>query len=365
MPRDNQDLLGLRTPKPASASRILRSGASQILSTQPLDIAGTSEQPQESYPFEIRTVLDVIHVRLCPIIALHPQNGWVLLHCEFCHGNSTKKGGYLIGLWGLRQHMTNSHPDLFQVDVTEGSWWDNCQAHTLDIKAIEDIVEDLKAGRSPIELRICSNLDLRHAADIYPEVQPDSQENAEPNPPNGLRSVLDPNSSRDLSKLVIIEHPHHGWVELRCPECGSNTKSKSVNVPMSGILGMRGHLSARHSDLYGKVSVDLVLDICAYELSAAELEQIQRNLAAGREVNAPPSKVARKSAASVFSPQGRYLEDDDEVDDEAEDLDSVLGSHEPGTGTQGEKALREFRRGSQKANHKPTHSLSSEDLDTL
>ncbi|KAE9989633.1 hypothetical protein EG327_002434 [Venturia inaequalis] len=103
----------------------------------------------------------------CPVIVRHAQLGWLELWCNICGGNSQKDGKYLLGIAGLRRHLSHKHSKTstgtrhFDSDYVLGK----C-VHKLTSAEVDTYAKAIEEGRDPITKRPCSADDGELTTDL-------------------------------------------------------------------------------------------------------------------------------------------------------------------------------------------------------
>ncbi|KAF2427419.1 hypothetical protein EJ08DRAFT_699644 [Tothia fuscella] len=327
---DPQSVGTSQRPRAASTAG-RRSVRHNVALTQTQRISSTvqaSVDAEHDYPFETRIVEGVMLVVACPIIVLHPEDGWVELHCEICHGNATgRPRAFLTGVRGFKNNMRQKHRDVFDVEnpelfntaneliITKEYVLQTYVRTTLSVRAIDGLVKDIKAGKEPVEIRVCTFDVLRDDQNSRHRTTTETLTTAgrlsvhrHPSPFSAdetLQSAVaqddqehpfPPASDKDIKDLVIDKHPQYGYVELRCPECGANEMK-----PHPAIFP-------------GPVKEATVWARCARVLSAAQLRQLEANdtRQSMSNVSRLPTVSALGNAGAPFIPTETYYDDDED-----------------------------------------------------
>lgn len=120
-----------------------------------------------------------------------------------------------------------------------------------------------------------------------------------------------------LANCPIIVFDGNRWVELRCPECGTNAGEKGIYLKR-GLVGMRLHLMYMH-DHRGMTDRE-ALKVCSFrEVSTDEVDEINEMEMGSEPIEVLRCKRKRGRDSGRFHRRVSEEEDDSERDIGSED----------------------------------------------
>jgi hypothetical protein len=175
----------------------------------------------------------IVFEKNCPLICHQPTEGTFELCCSFCKGNAsqcleTNSMDFLSGPQGFYSHIRQAHgaelKELGRYNMSLETFEQNfivpnCINRRLSFEEVEQVkTAGLSGWLQPAKKAVVSSLTTNDA--MFPTLHPE----------NFPTVVL----TRDLK-----------WVELRCPECGTNRVSNR-DQKIRGVKGFQQHLTLAH-----------------------------------------------------------------------------------------------------------------------
>jgi hypothetical protein len=217
------------------------------------------------------------YLSVCPVIVEHSKRGWVELCCSLCGANCMKHPDrFMSGVRGIARHLSHKHEE----DVKDSTKFtlDECVLRELQPHEVENIQKEFQSGKQPIPFRYStqqvetfteqgkqhnhSPIDLTGIiperdsvlGDMtdMPNIEIDSklamsQKNAVSTKAGALPDMIDipkPFQMLDDWPTVVLREDGQ-WVELRCPECGTNVAGDHF---LKGAYGFARHLEMAHPE---------------------------------------------------------------------------------------------------------------------
>jgi hypothetical protein len=239
-----------------------------------------SDQQAQSFVLDTKqpTTSTPRYLSVCSVVVEHPKRGWVELCCSLCGANCTPNPPrFMNGVRGIARHLLHKHKSSFE-GPTEFVL-EKCVLRELKEDEVENIQKEFQAGNQPIPFRYdtrqVETVTEQRKHNTYPsngqypresEVDSvlgdtiDTLHNGKESGPVISRKKAAatqggamPDTTYSLKPFQMLEdwptvvlREDGTWVELRCPECGTNVSQNDQFI--KGAYGFARHLELVHPE---------------------------------------------------------------------------------------------------------------------